>query len=306
MPVGNARTFSRMESVLPAPPQPPTPAFSQRSSIPPSRPDTPRPPLDSTPSTPYAADVLQDYVQQSIEPALLPSTQEHIRQSVEPEMPPPDWARESTPAYEDRSFTPSPISRRDVDIEMRDASQTLLPGDLGRELSLPPPTSQPDPSIGDHAAVSPVRFVAPPPIPDAGSAIKQPKRGERRKSAVHGSKVEKRSATGSTAKPKSRNVTRKPTASVGKLVDKAKKRTKEAAAEIVEGGEGLGQSFGNGPQLPTTTAAKLGGKVAAAVEKIERQVKQQDEEKTLKQKDGTAVRRSQRANKGVRTSLGYT
>ncbi|OQV04772.1 hypothetical protein CLAIMM_09606 [Cladophialophora immunda] len=306
-PQGSAPIFSRKGSMLPIPAQPPTPAFSQQSSIPPSRPDTPRPPADSTPSTPYAADVLQDYVQQSIEPGLQPPSQEHIRQSVEPELPPPDWARESTPAYVDRSFTPSPFSRRDTDVEMRDASPTLLPGDFGRELSLPPPTSQPDPSlIGDYLAVRPVKPI-PPPIPDGGSAIKQPKRGERRKSAVHGSKVEKRSATGSVAKPKSRNVTRKPTASVGKLVDKAKKKSKEAAAETAEGREEQSQGPGRGSQPATTTAAaEHGGKVAAAVAKIERQVKQQDQEKTLTQKDGTAVRRSRRANKGVRTSFGYT
>ncbi|OAP59635.1 hypothetical protein AYL99_06933 [Fonsecaea erecta] len=295
--------FSRKRPVLPTPAQPPTPSSSQRSPIVLSRPGTPRPPADSTPSTPYAADVLHEYIQQSIERELLPPTQEHIRQSVEPEVPPANWAREATTAYVDRSLTPSPLSRRDADVEMRDVSPTFLPGDFGRELSLPPPTSQPDHSISDRPALSPVRL-APPPIPDTSSAIKQPKRGERRKSAVQGSKVEKRSATGSAAKPKSRNVTRKPTASVGKLVEKAKKQTKEAAAAEMadEGGQGRDQGAGDALQPPTAN----GGKVAAAVAKIEQQVKQQDDEKHLKQKDGTAVRRSQRANKGVRTSFGYT
>ncbi|EXJ65656.1 uncharacterized protein A1O5_11183 [Cladophialophora psammophila CBS 110553] len=244
----------------------------------------------------YTADVLQDYVQQSIESGLLSPNQEYIQHSVEPELPPPNWARESTPAHVVRSSTPSPFSRQgaDVDVEMRGASGTILPGDLGRELSLPPPTSQPDSVVSYRPAVSPVK-PALPPIPDSGSAIKQPKRGERRKSAVQGSKVEKRSVTGSTTKPKSRNVTWKSTASVGKLVNKAKKKTKEVAENAEGGGQGQ----------PTATS-KDGGKVAAAVAKIEQQVKQQDEEKNLKQKDGTAVRRSRRANKRVRTSLGYT
>ncbi|OAL29211.1 hypothetical protein AYO20_09264 [Fonsecaea nubica] len=307
-PQGSAGVYSRKGSVPPTIQQPTTPAFSQRSSMPPSRPDTPRPPVDSTPSTPYAADVLQDYVQQSIEQRLPPPApapeQDQIRQSVEPELPPPNWARESTPAYVDRSLTPSPLSRRDnTDVEMKDISPTLLPGDFGLELSLPPPTSEP--------SVSAPTRPAPPPIPDGGVVIiKQPKRGERRKSAVHGAKVEKRSATGSPAKPKSRNVTRKPTASVGKLVEKAKRKTREAAAEAAEGG-GTGPEQVQGaslrhPLLSNKKAAEHGGKVAAAVERIERHVKQQDEEQSLTQKDGTAVRRSRRANKGVRTSFGYT
>ena len=53
----------------------------QITPIPPSRPDTPRP---------HDSDV---------------------RESVEPEMPLPNWHRESTPAYTDRSPSPSPTSR---------------------------------------------------------------------------------------------------------------------------------------------------------------------------------------------------
>jgi hypothetical protein len=49
--------------------------------IAPSRPDTPRP------------------------------TDTDVRQSVEPEMPLPNWHRDSTPAYTDRSPSPSPVSR---------------------------------------------------------------------------------------------------------------------------------------------------------------------------------------------------
>ena len=52
----------------------------QITPVPPSRPDTPRP---------HDSDV---------------------RESVEPEMPMPNWHRESTPAYTDRSLSPSPTS----------------------------------------------------------------------------------------------------------------------------------------------------------------------------------------------------
>ena len=58
-----------------------TPAAETPPQIPPSRPDTPRP---------HDADV---------------------RESVEPEMPLPNWHRDSTPAYTDRSGSPSPVSR---------------------------------------------------------------------------------------------------------------------------------------------------------------------------------------------------
>jgi hypothetical protein len=278
--------------------------------MPPSRPDTPRPPLESTSSTLYAADVLQDYVQQSVEsnvavpqsqewhadcvehgfttpqkdnfrcsvePEYTPSSQDDVRQSVEPEYSPPNWARESTPAYENRSLTPSPFSGTG-DVEMHDISQeTIVPSGLGREGSTPPPDSE------TRGSISPQRPV-PPPVPDSG--IKQPKRSDRRKSGVQGSKVEKRAATGTKAKPKSR----KPTASVGKLVEQAKKENKETVGQE-------GAKEGRNKPLPNA-----GGKVSDAVKKIEEQMKQ---EEGKKQKDGSSLRRSKRANKGVRTSLGY-
>jgi hypothetical protein len=163
----------------------------------------------------------------------------------------------------------------------------IVPPRLRRDVSVPAP----DLDAEEHGSESPQRRV-PPPVPD--SAIKQPKRGDRRKSGVQGSKVEKRSVTGSKAKPKSRNVTRKPTQSVGKLVQQAKKDGKEAGQE--EGSFAL--------ETPRKPAPKLGGKVAEAVKNIERQVRQQ-EKQDLMQKDGTPVRRSARANKGVRTPTGY-
>ena len=299
-----------MSSQMAAPP------LSRQASVGRNRPDTPRPPPDSTPSTPYAADVLQDYVrqsvkpeyalphgysrQQSIEPELTPSRRneddEDVRQSVEPEYPPPNWARESTPAYEDRSFTPSPFSRHD-DLEMRDASDATIIAELEREVSVPPS------DLDDRRSMSPQRPV-PPPIPDSDSPIKQPKRGDRRKLGVQGAKVDKRSTTG--GKAKSRNTTRKPTASVGKLVDKAKKDKKAAAESAQSAGAGGEPDSEQTPSTPAPQAASSGsGKVAAAVQKIEQQVKQREEDnKDAKQKDGTPVRRSTRANKGMRTSLG--
>ncbi|OCT44182.1 hypothetical protein CLCR_00551 [Cladophialophora carrionii] len=262
-------------------------ATSRRQSpIPPSRPDTPRPPADSGASTPYAADVLHEYARHSVEPEPMPPSQTDVRQSVEPEYPPPDWTRDTTPAYEDRSFTPSPFSNRG-DVDMRDASGgTIVPSALGRDA----PVSAPDLDPEEHRSPSPKR-PHPPPIPE--SLIKQPKRDDRRKSAVQGSKVEKRSTTGTKTKPRSRNVTRKPTQSVGKLVEQVKKGSQDAGQA-----EGSFES-----EEPIKPAPKPGGKVAEAVRNIERQLQQQ--EKHLKQKNGSPVRRSARANKGVRTSSGY-
>ncbi len=166
---------------------------------------------------------------------------------------------------------------------MPDVSQ--VSGRRGLEAMLPPP-SRADSEVRSSPSRPPI-----PPIPGTSSPLKQPKRGDRRKSAVQGAKVDKRSATGvsSPAKPhartKSRNVTRKPTTSVQKLVDKARKTDDRQAAGRPE-------------------AAGV-GKVAAAVEKIEKQVRRQEEDNNKKkQKDGTPVRRSQRSNKGVRLSMG--
>ncbi|KAK5197455.1 hypothetical protein LTR92_003395 [Exophiala xenobiotica] len=243
------------------------------NSVPPSRPDTPRPRPDGRDPTPYGYEVIQDY----------------IRQSVEPDFPAPDWKRECTPAYEDRSGTPSPfslsLSRPEADVEMPDIVDHYEPKPAGREMSVPPPATQ---HLTTGRSVSPEKPNIPP-IPDDSGPLKQPKRGDRRKSAVQGGKVEKRSVTGSKTKanPRSRNITRKPTASVGKLVGQAKK----ASAQNQDGGA-EGES-----------GQKAGGKVAAAVKKIEKQLEQQGEETDKKQKDGAPVRRSQRVNKGVRVSM---
>ncbi|EXJ85442.1 hypothetical protein A1O1_05806 [Capronia coronata CBS 617.96] len=267
-----------------------TPASSgnRPSQISMSRPDTPRPPPESGTFTPYSYQVLQDYV----------------RQSVEREFPRPNWQRESTPAYEDRSATPSPLSRHGADVVMRDAPGGPAQPSFGRQVSLPPSMLQP----GRSRTQSPER-PAVPPIPASNGPLRQPKRGERRKSAVQGAKIDKRAVTASattkassSTKAKSRKVTaaRQPTASVGKFVEQAKKTEKEAVATAGAAGAARGQEAAHKKAVQQTAK----GKVAAAVEKIEQQVLYVEISSNVKQKDGTPVRRSKRANKGFRTSLG--
>ncbi|KAL6244650.1 hypothetical protein RBB50_008178 [Rhinocladiella similis] len=230
---------------------------NQNCCLPPSRPDTPRPHMDQS-TWRCGTELMSD----------------HVRQSVEPESPVPNWIRESTPAYEDRSNTPSPRSRNDNDVEMQNVpGYSPAPEDIhSNPLKSHEPTTIRPESPGKAAA---------PPIPDDNATLKQPKRGDWRKSVVQGSKVEKRSVTGSKAKglPKGRNVTRKPTTSVGKLIEQAKAKKASSTNDQNE----LDQE---------ASTSKPAGTVAAAVQKIEEELK--------KQKDGTPVRRSQRANKGVR------
>jgi hypothetical protein len=161
-----------------------------------------------------------------------------VRRSIEPEMPRHQMHRESTPAYEDRSPSPSPIDRRE-DIEMTEApSATTLPP-LGSRLSLPRPTSSPNSTQSPMHAVtatetptqprcwsrsrsrSPVKETIP-----ALQASKTPKRGGRRKSAVQGSKVEKTSTT------KGRAVPRTVTAAAKNAAENAGNMVKEAVARI--------------------------------------------------------------------------
>lgn len=125
-----------------------------------------------------------------------------------------------------------------------------------------------------------------------------------------------RSVTGSTAvkQPKSRNVTRKPTTGVGKLVAEQAKKNKEKenkkeTATATSAEEPAGKEDGGHDQGDNQTKKQTdgGGKVAEAVANIEKQLKRREEEEQDKrktQKDGTPVRRSTRANKGMRTSLG--
>lgn len=231
----------------------------QITPIPPSRPDTPRP---------HDSDV---------------------RESVEPEMPMPNWHRESTPAYTDRSPSPSPTSRSPMssrhgdfdldradgidDVNMRDITPTVpasgafhrswegsmapgSPTSFSRSrLSVPrtssptmasspsrhtmpasrsprpesrPPSPRRPPGRDDTPgpddtpvqATRQARHPIPaPPIPSStASGLKTTKQRGKRKSAVHGGKVEK---------PKSRNVTAKQRKATEKFVKQDAKDTKE-------------------------------------------------------------------------------
>ncbi|KAJ9625404.1 hypothetical protein H2204_010377 [Knufia peltigerae] len=219
-----------------------TTSGNQNSCLTPSRPDTPRPLPDQS-IWRYGTELMTD----------------HVRQSVEPEIPVTNWIRESTPAYEDRSNTPSPCSRSDRDVEMQNAP--------GYQIPSPPPEATSSPLKSHEPTIirpeSPKKLAAPP-VPDDIPTLKQPKRGERRKSGIQGGKVEKRSVTGSKAKgvPKSRNLTCKPTTSMGKLIEQAKK-----ASSANDQQEAL--------------KPKSVGNVAAAVQKIEQELQ--------KQKDGNPL-----------------
>lgn len=249
------------------------PNYDYPTQLLPSRPDTPRPHPDTCPSTPYASEVRPNPFERRLDV-------DSIRQSVEPEVPLAAWHRESTPAYEDRSLTPSPISRRG-DTDMLDS-----PYNQGSMPPLPPIHLS---DVQISRAISPARPPLPP-IPTALNSLKVAKRDDRHKSGVQGSKVDKRSATGSPSKAharsKSRNITKKLNTT---------RQPQSVVGDLIEEG-----AVATGPQTPTVAK----GRVAAAVANIEAQVNRQQEDKDAKQKDGTPVRRSQRKNKGVRTSLG--
>ena len=169
-----------------------------------------------------------------------------IRKSIEPETPRKDRLRESTPAFEDRSPSPSPVS---VNIKCEDTEMTDVPAiqHTQEKSTLPLPASSPDQiSSPVHGAItapqSPIRQRSPsrsrsrspspskpppksptklppvPPIPEP-STPKSVKRGDRRKSAgpVQSGKVEKESAA------KKRASSRKVTSAVKKVVEKAVK-----------------------------------------------------------------------------------
>lgn len=178
-------------------------------------------------------------------------TQGWIRRSVEPETPHRQLHRESTPAFEDRSPSPSPVSYKgDVeDVEMTDVPPNTTSKPQCSRLPLPQPTSSPDPHPSPMHAVtapqtpdrphsrscsrsrSPVK--TPVAAPDS-STPKSTKRGGRRKSAVQGSKVEKKSSSSSRA------VSRKVTTAVKNAAGNATGQVKEAIARIearVQGGQ---------------------------------------------------------------------
>ena len=249
--------------------------LDEETDIPISRPDTPRPTFGTTPNTPYASDINHDSVQQS----------------VEAELPPAQWHRESTPAYEDRSFTPSPISRRG-DVEMRDASSNQ-----GRStLQQTPPSTSAGPRQHGRS-MSPAKPPLPP-IPSSFGQLKQPKRNDKIKPGTQGSKTEKRSVTGSPTKTsgvsKSRNITRKPTSI-------------RPPPEAIERALNQGTDTGEGSRIQEGihTGGRKVSDMVSEIEAREKERNEQEVESVARQRDGTPVRRSSRPNKGVRSSPGY-
>lgn len=257
--------FSLRDAPTPAPgfrtPVPsPQPYVATPSATPP-RPDTPRPAVEG-----------YEY---------------GVRQSVEPEPLSSVAHRESTPAYEDRSLTPSPISRSILsDTVMCDATPVQTPQAFEREGSvLPdapeveafsPPDSPridapPAPALpGLHRTVTnSVPWIPAPPVPES-STLKMHKQRttststsankRNTKSGVQGSKITK-------SVPKARNVTRKVTTKLG-----------------------------------TGKREVTGARVRQAVDLIEDSVRRESEEhdrvvsdaRTVLQKDGTPPRRSER------------
>ncbi|KAI1610223.1 hypothetical protein EDD36DRAFT_467296 [Exophiala viscosa] len=266
----------------------------------PSRSDTPRPPIEDREQPPFIIYDLDDKILTTVEDEAYGTIAGEDSRGVVPLH------------HGERSSTPSPTSARgryvgvpgqDDESVAREVSMPPPPREVSvpppeREMSIPPADVEMSvtaevvfgqETAQETASFPPVERPNMPPIPDTTAPLKQPKRGERRKSAVQGAKVDKRSITATKQRSKSRNLTRKPTASVGKLVEQAKKLNKAS-----DGAADDGEMNGDKP--------RVAGKVAAAVNKIEKQVKQHEDVKNLTQKDGMPVRRSQRT-KAARTSV---
>jgi len=173
-------------------------------------------------------------------PPSLKVTHDTVRYSVEPETPRHQRHRESTPAFEHRSPSPSPASNKgpQIDVEMTEAPAITR---AHQNLPLPEATSSPDPiSSPMHTVTAPETPIRPrsrsrsrspakAAAPSAPTPLKPAKRGGRRKSVVQGSKVEK-------PKPdRSRATSRKVTSAAKKLEQAAEKvgsKVKEAVAKI--------------------------------------------------------------------------
>jgi hypothetical protein len=179
-----------------------------------------------------------------LNPILRPDTRrpidQSIRQSVEPETPRHLLHRESTPAYDARSPSPSPRSLVSADVEMSEApptpqAQTHLHPMSSPDLISPvrtvtaPETPMPPSRVRGSSSRARPKSPAKIPAPQITSQIKPGKRGDKntRKSTVQGGKVEKPGA-------KSRNVTQKLTNSVRKVTEKVKESTRvtDAVAKI--------------------------------------------------------------------------
>ncbi|RVX65865.1 hypothetical protein B0A52_10278 [Exophiala mesophila] len=242
-------------------------SLERGSSMPISRPDTPRPPLDAKTTTPYASDVNHD----------------SIRQSVEPEFPSAEWHRESTPAYEDRSQSPSPVSMNGI-LQIRDPCLADYP--VSTKTPVPLPIAESSSAVNEKASSRQSYDVI---TNWLSYPMKIPKRNDRIKNGVQGAKIEKRSATSSASKGRNMNrraTTMRPPPAALEKADRVKTQL-EKDIELQE-------------------APKPGmERVSSMVADIEARERQKSTGDGLRQRDGTPVRRSSRANKGIRSSPGY-
>lgn len=239
-----ARTLT--SSTVFSPVDAPTPAPGFRSPLPsPKRDVCSVPPPISRPDTPRPQAEAYDH---------------GIRQSVEPEHATPAAYRESTPAYENRSLSPSPVSHTTPsDVEMQDTTPTQRERVPERETSvLPdaPETGPLSPPGSPNMSAGPLKSatgrghgysIPPPPIPVSPKLQPRKQRatsgsaspGKRNtKSGVQGSKIAKpqpkpRKVTGKIVKGK-RDVTG---ARVRQAVDAIEDSIQKHASDV---GSGVG------------------------------------------------------------------
>jgi hypothetical protein len=180
-----------------------------------------------------------------------------IRQSVEPESPNLRPHGPAVPYTPDRSLTPSPTSQLGTDIKMPDAPPTGPPSPAKPHLPLPPSSPDPISSPTTHPVTAPQTPTpshqrspsapptpAPAPPPTLTPKSKKPTPGSRRKSGVHGAKVDKSAGEKGPSRSRSRATSRKVT-NAAKSVEKAAglltSRVKDAVARIEASVRGPGE-----------------------------------------------------------------
>ena len=241
-----------------------------------------------------------------------------IRKSIEPETPRKDRLREWTPAFEDRSPSPSPVSVsiKCEDTEMTDVPHAVQLTTTQKKSKLPlPAASSPDPiSSPVHGATTapqspipprshsrsrsrsrspsklPLKSGSPsklPPVPPIPSPCtpKSSKRGERRKSAgpVASGKVEKESTAA-----KNRATSRKVTSAVKKVVERAVKAVTPKAVTLTP--------------MPTSKGAQS---VRETVRKIEARTKSAEYTPPQGVRRSERIRRMSPAPAPVGEGMGY-
>ncbi|ETN46186.1 uncharacterized protein HMPREF1541_00370 [Cyphellophora europaea CBS 101466] len=269
-------------------------ALSTPSILSPQDAPTPAPPLCSPMRSPMRsperlAHTPATTISRPDTPRPVGDTYEHgIRQSVEPEPLSPVSHRHSTPAYENRSRSPSPISpATPSDTEMRDLTPTQPWQPYEREASVLPdapdiealsPPDSPDADVppmpafpahySSRMATVPHMQHPPPPIPmsptlkprkQRATSTSIPSSKRNTKSGVQGAKVVK-------PQPKSRNVTRKVTSKVvkgkrdvtGAKVRQAVERIEDSVRNELEIDGGVLQKDGTPPRRSTRVRARSG------------------------------------------------